>query len=376
MENQPEPNDQELNEQDFNNPSEEATQNESFLASFLPQEGFFATPILLGINILVFILMAASGVSIFQPESEALIQWGANFGVITLEGEYWRMVTANFIHIGIIHLAVNMISLHFIGRVLEPIIGKWNVILAYLFTGVLAALTSLFWHSDVVSAGASGSLFGLFGAFLYLLTTKLFAPEQRMAIFKQMGMLLAFNLIYGMKEGIDNAAHIGGLVSGFIFMFIFFPCIKNPSNSKRFINTALLSFTGLILLTYYGAQQIPNTIREYSKTINQVQLNEEEALKAFDQVITKKIEVQLNEFGTKGDSLWTENIQLLKELQTKDFKEDRKLLITQFLKYCQIRKEQFAYITQGIKDETNFDPAKNKEFENKIEQILKEINKP
>jgi rhomboid protease GluP len=374
MENQQNPNNQEINEQDFINQTEAPIEKESFISSLLPKEGFYATPILLGINILIFILMAASGVSISQPETEELIKWGANFGGITLEGEYWRMITANFIHIGIIHLAINMISLNFIGRVLEPIIGKWNIFLAYLFTGVFAALTSLFWHSDVVSAGASGSLFGLFGAFLFLLTTKLFAPQQRMAIFKQMGMLLAFNLIYGMKDGIDNAAHIGGLVSGFVFMFIFFPSVKNQGNGKRYLNTVLLSFTGLILISYFGIQQIPNTIGKYTEVIEQVQKNEVEALSAFDNIANKAENNQLNEFGIKGDSLWRLNIKLLESLKKEDLSIERKVLINKFLEYCSIRKEQFSYITQGIKDEQAFDPAVNTEFESRIKKILVEIN--
>src|SRR5678809_608301 len=96
-------------------------------------------------------------------------------------------------------------------------------IIAYLATGIFASLASLWWHSEGInSAGASGAIFGLYGVFLALLFTNLIPKQVRSALLQSIGIFVVFNIVYGMRSGIDNAAHIGGLLTGMLIGFIFY----------------------------------------------------------------------------------------------------------------------------------------------------------
>src|SRR5579862_9564853 len=117
----------------------------NFLSIFVPNEGFYITPILINLNIAIFVLMIISGVNFFLPDNESLIKWGANFRPVTLEGQWWRLITNCFLHIGVFHLLMNMYALLYIGVLLEPYLGKARFAAAYLLSGIIASLTSLYW---------------------------------------------------------------------------------------------------------------------------------------------------------------------------------------------------------------------------------------
>ena len=180
-----------------------------------------ATPILIDLNILVFIVMIASGVGIMSPSTLSLLKWGADFGPLTLTGDWWRAVTCNFIHIGAFHLLMNMYAFMYVGLLLEDLIGSRRMFMSYLLTGLCSAVFSLYMHGETISAGASGAIFGLYGIFLAFLFFHRIAKEQRKALLTSILIFVGYNLVYGMKAGIDNAAHIGGLLSGFLLGIIY-----------------------------------------------------------------------------------------------------------------------------------------------------------
>lgn len=200
---------------------EEEKKRNSFWSFFIPRKGFMATPILIDLNILVFIVMIASGVGIMSPSTLSLLKWGADFGPLTLTGDWWRAVTCNFIHIGAFHLLMNMYAFMYIGLLLEDLIGSRRMFMSYLLTGVCSAVFSLYMHGETISAGASGAIFGLYGIFLAFLFFHRIAKEQRKALLTSILIFVGYNLVYGMKAGIDNAAHIGGLLSGFLLGIIY-----------------------------------------------------------------------------------------------------------------------------------------------------------
>ena len=115
----------------------------SFMSLFKPTEDYFITPILININVIIFILMVISGVNLMMPNNESLILWGANYKPETLDGGWWRIITSCFIHIGVFHLLLNMYALVYIGLLLEPYLGKVRFITAYLLTGITASMASL-----------------------------------------------------------------------------------------------------------------------------------------------------------------------------------------------------------------------------------------
>ena len=175
------------------------------------------THVLFGANIAVFLAMVfASGAAMDFPGPE-MIRFGANYGPLTLSGDWWRLVTYMFLHGGIMHIAFNMWCLWDLGALCESLYGRWTFAGIYLITGVAGGLASVGWNPGVLSVGASGAIFGLAGALIASFYLGEFSVP-RVAISGTLRSLLifaGFNLFFGgLFSGIDNACHIGGLVSG------------------------------------------------------------------------------------------------------------------------------------------------------------------
>lgn len=199
---------------------------------FRPGPGYLITPLLIWLNVLIFLLMGFSGAGWMEPSGEALIRWGANFREGTLHGEPWRLWTCTVVHIGAVHLLMNMYALFFIGAMLEPYIGRWRMVLAYLLTGLAGSVFSLWWHPHGLSAGASGAIFGYYGLFLALLLTKAVGADVRRAMLGSVGIFVLYNLVAGMRDGVDNAAHIGGLLSGLLLGLAMLPGLRKEQGAE------------------------------------------------------------------------------------------------------------------------------------------------
>ncbi len=202
-----------------------------FLEFLKPKDGYFITPILIYINLAVYITMVFAGLGFISFKAQDLLNWGANFGPSTVNGQWWRLLTNTFLHGGLMHVLANMYGLLFVGIFLEPLLGRTRYLLFYLLTGILASCASLWWHDATVSVGASGAIFGLYGIFLALLLTKVFAPEFAKSFLMSTLLFVGFNLLMGFTGGIDNAAHIGGLTSGFIIGLIVRLTLKAPEET-------------------------------------------------------------------------------------------------------------------------------------------------
>jgi membrane associated rhomboid family serine protease len=114
------------------------------------------------------------------------------------------------------HLFANMYALIFVGTILEPFLGKTKYLFLYLLTGILASVASIWWYDAAISVGASGAIFGLYGFFLAILLLKKLPADVNKAFLTSTLVFVGFNLLMGFTGGIDNAAHIGGLVGGFL----------------------------------------------------------------------------------------------------------------------------------------------------------------
>lgn len=176
------------------------------------------TPMLVALNVIVFLAMCVNGMNPVAPDGEMAVRWGSNFGPMTMSGQWWRLFTATFIHFGVIHLALNMLALYQNGRTIERLFGSTRFLLLYVFAGLTGSITSLLWNPAVNSAGASGAIFGIFGGLLaFVINPRNDVPKQVMTEHRNSTLLFAgYSLFYGfVHSGIDNAAHIGGLVGGF-----------------------------------------------------------------------------------------------------------------------------------------------------------------
>jgi len=216
------------------------------------------TTILVGINVAVFVGMVATGVSLSRPTPHQLLLWGADFAPLTLDGQLWRMLTSNYVHIGLLHIALNMWCLWNLGALAEMVFDPWTYVLAYTASGLAGSLASLWLHPLAVGAGASGAIFGLAGttiAALYL--GKL--PIPRSAIqgtLKSLLMFAGYNLFFGaVVPGIDNSAHIGGLIAGLLVGAGLASSLHAPPDVRTarkrmvFIASAVVLYAGTIYVT-------------------------------------------------------------------------------------------------------------------------------
>jgi rhomboid protease GluP len=222
----------------------------SWLDILKPQSSYKATPIIALVNILVFVVMVASGASLIDPSGEAIYNWGGNYGPATLNGEWWRIMTCTVVHIGIMHLLMNMYGLIYAGIVLEPLIGTWRFVVCYVLTGITASLLSLYWHPQTLSAGASGAIFGIYGVLIAMLSTKLLDKSVRKPLLANMAIFVIFNLANGMKEGIDNAGHIGGLLGGLVMGYAFYPSLKEGAPIRMKYITAAVLFVAVVVVGF------------------------------------------------------------------------------------------------------------------------------
>jgi len=246
-----------------------------------------ATYLLVGINCGVFLAMVARGVSAFSPTVDQLMHWGAdNAGHVLILGQWWRIVTAMFVHVGIIHLATNMWCLWNLGLLAEPLMGSAGLVSAYILTGAAGNLLSTFvnwwwWNQDWVKyhdpglfpagAGASGAVFGIAGALIVLLKSKrLPVPRDELKRLRRSVIYFAgINLIIGFSISlgtdliggglhIDNWAHMGGFACGLAFAAPMVPRIGSPRNvfSTR-MRLAVAAIVALLVLFGFYLAQLP-----------------------------------------------------------------------------------------------------------------------
>jgi membrane associated rhomboid family serine protease len=123
----------------------------------------FATPTLVGLNVVVFVVMVAAGVPPLNPDAMTLLRWGGDLAPRTVNGEWWRLATSMFIHAGALHLALNMFGLIQVALIVERLVGSACFVTVYAVTGFVASLASLYVHPASVSVGASGAIFGIYG---------------------------------------------------------------------------------------------------------------------------------------------------------------------------------------------------------------------
>ena len=148
-------------------------------------------------------------------------QAGANYGPAVAEGQYWRLVTSMFLHGGIAHLLLNGYALFQLGALFETWLGSIRLLITYFLTGVAGSIASILW-TEGPSVGASGAIFGLLGALIaFLLRRREHLTPAAKSLMMQLVAWAAINVFFGFSvPGIDNAAHLGGFVAGFLLGLI------------------------------------------------------------------------------------------------------------------------------------------------------------
>ncbi|MFC6261213.1 rhomboid family intramembrane serine protease [Levilactobacillus fujinensis] len=211
----------------------------------------FMTVGLIVIMVLVYGAMTLAGGS---TNVNVLITFGAKVNVLIQQGEWWRLFTPIFLHIGFTHILMNMITLYFVGIQIEAAFGHTRFLTMFLIAGIGGNVAS-FCFSDSLSAGASTAIFGLFGAFLMLGESFWQNPVIRQIARTFMAFIimnLAFDIF---TPGIDMAGHLGGLIVGFLVAYtVGVPRIGKVSVIKRIVATIVL-IVGLVWLYLHGMAQ-------------------------------------------------------------------------------------------------------------------------
>ena len=203
------------------------------------------------LNVLFYLVSAFYSRSLTEMNLQVLVDLGALYGPLTVvKGEWWRLLTAMFLHGGMTHILMNMFSLYLIGRGAEMYFDTKSYISIYLFSGLLGGLASLYIHPESVGIGASGAIFGVFGGLAgFFLAHKDKIATHSKAFMKDFAIIIGLNLVIGFSiESVDVSAHIGGLVVGFIGGYML---SKNP----KFI---VLYSSAMLLLSVAIAYYLPS----------------------------------------------------------------------------------------------------------------------
>jgi rhomboid protease GluP len=327
--------------------------------------GDLATKGLVAANVLVFGAAGLAGAGFFVPNVEVLQAWGTNIGPLTTDGQWWRLVSSMFLHFGVFHLALNMWALYIGGRLAERIFGSGAFALIYFAAGIGGSLSSLLWNPAVNSAGASGAIFGVYGAMLaYFLRKHTAIPASVISQQRWSGIVfIGYNLMNGFSHaGIDNADHVGGLAMGFILGLVLARPIGSEARAQVNVATfylrgtiAALILIGLLAVSirFSPAGNVPE--QRFRRHIIEMQVPEKQALNfakdAYERM--QKHEITSTEFADQIGSYVLPRLELIKRAFERDsLPDDSKLkpLLELLNDYSQNRLEAYRLFASGVRN--------------------------
>lgn len=211
-----------------------------------------------GILIITFFMYFILSINGGSENTLTLVRYGAKVNELIYLGEWWRLITPMFLHIGFAHLVLNSLIIYFLGAEVEMIIGHFRYFILYLTSGVLGNLAS-FALNNSVSAGASTAIFGIFASTLVL--AKLYPYHTGIQLLsRNYLMLIILNVVFGLfSTGTDNAGHIGGLLGGYLMMYALSSrnALNNPKKQRLLYAFAyLVAFIILLAIGYFKVQRL------------------------------------------------------------------------------------------------------------------------
>jgi rhomboid protease GluP len=347
--------------------------------------GAFMTWAVVVLNVLVFLAMLAGGVNILNPSTEVLLRWGANFGPRTTGGDWWRLMTSMFLHIGVLHIAFNMLALVNIGPFIERLLGRTGFAVIYLVAGFAGGIASLAWNPYRVSAGASGAIFGLYGAligFLVVHGRRLPEPEVSRLLKSALGFV-GYNVIFGLTSpNIDMAAHVGGLAGGLVCGLILgTPAIVQKLQRRALRNTVVAGLAAPLLLV--AAAKLPHTV-DLQWHLRRFATVEASAIAKFNSAQQRfwKREIGAAEFASAVETQvlpeWKAEHDTLASLHGLPARQEK--LTRMLVHYMELRGDGWEATASGTRDhkmEKFIEAArKQKEAGEQIKELTEYIKKP
>ena len=267
------------------------------------------TNLIIAANVVVFIIMAGFLGAGWLEVADIMpyVRYGANNGAATTDGEWWRLVTSMFMHYGLVHLVLNMWALFQAGHFVEKLLGRMLYALAYFGSGLISSLASILWHGDRMwSAGASGAIFGIYGALLgCMLREKRSMPRNVFQpMFKSTLAFAGYNLLYGLVHpGIDNAAHIGGFLGGIVIGWLVAVPVDLELRAKFTSQRLRSGLVAVAVMIAAGVILTPRFEYRLKDELAWTEVNKEPSEK--EQSLLKRQQVALHEFqtGKKAEEL-------------------------------------------------------------------------
>lgn len=247
----------------------------------------YMTYALIAVNVIVFLVMVVSGASATSPNGSDLIRWGADFGMYTAHGEWWRIFTAMFVHIGVLHLFFNMSAFVYVGPTVERMFGNLGFLVLYLVSGIGGGLLALYLDPMQIHAGASGAIFGVYGALLAMLLREResIPPEVLAKLKRYVSVFIVYNLANSLQPGISMSAHVGGLITGFLCGLLAARPLDADGVDGRAGRNMLVAGLGLVLcvIAVYGVHsKYPNLerMKEFLERFDAVEAKTERTFKS------------------------------------------------------------------------------------------------
>ena len=271
-------------------------------------------------------------------------------------------------------------------RQYSPLLGKAKFLLLYLSTGIIASVVSVWWNIDnpPVSAGASGAIFGLNGVMLALLTTNLIPASLRKNLLQAFAVLVGYNLLYGWsKEGIDNAAHLGGLVSGFAFGYLFYFLLLRKQNTgeKAPVAPSYLAY-GLVLLATVAAVGFSQQERFRHQAVSPFQSTfaafmqlENESLSLMNTTDTSTVQGMAQQLTTVVLPNWNRAAEMWREVPDGKLTDVQIKLKQLLIRYSTLRTEQTNLFIKTYREDTERYMDELNQKGKEIEAVTEEIKK-
>lgn len=349
------------------------------------------TNIIIGLNVLTFIVMGLLGAGWIEVSSMMpYILYGANQGAATTDGEWWRLLTCMFMHYGILHLLLNMWALFQAGHFLEKLQGRSLYALTYLGSGLAGSFASIIWHGDKTwSAGASGAVFGVYGALLgYILREKQGLPKSLyQSLMKSSLTFAGYNILYGFaRSGIDNSAHIGGVLGGIALGWLVALPVDRGIREQQTGRRLQLGGAALLALMVIGVLVTPRF--DYSVRDELAWEKTNEPFSAQEAPLLKQNQKALNNLGPTNEGAshaeWINThltpfyhawADALTRLTLKPGKQTA-LRRTALLKVFELRLASYAHLVAGLQAGESGAIAHYVEEEENISQEIARFNRP
>jgi rhomboid protease GluP len=313
----------------------------------------WVTPTLVLVNLVVFTIMVASGVGFLSPSGLELLVWGADYGPKTTSGEWYRLWSSNYLHAGIIHIAFNMWILVDAGRRIERMVGSFGFFVMYTVSGILGSVASIAVNPAVISVGASGAVFGVFGCLLAVIarqrnTLELSALKP---IARNAAVFIGFNVLFGLQmEGIDLAAHIGGLVAGFLCGLILAIPLEESATKKRTPRALALIAAGTAF-TMGSAFLLPRDMADFWGEFQRF-VDVEEEVVAIESEMVNSGELSDEEYARMITeqilSRWRQATKQLENVDLSQASTEQQDIHSRLITYAHLRAEAWQLTADGV----------------------------